>query len=637
MAAQTIGKYIVTQKLGHGGMAEVYRARHPTLDRDVAIKVILPHLATEPGFAERFRREANVVAALRHPHIVQLYDYDVVNGQPYIVMEFLDGGTLKDRLAHYRARGTPMPFNQVARHLNAIAAALDYAHARGAVHRDIKPANILFTARGEPVLGDFGVAKILGESLQLSTGGAVIGTPAYMSPEQAAGRPTHIRSDLYSLGVVLYEMVTGRVPFEGDSPTAVMLQHLSTPPPPPRQFNPNISEAMQAVILKALAKEPGARFQTGDELARAFDAALRASVPAIDVATQAPTLPDKTATPNVVSTGAPTVAPPAPPKIQPVTPAPKLPTARPRGALYPILVLLFVAVLGLVVTGAFVGLLFLSGFLRVNFSPVPPPVVATSTPTRASAITPTAVPVVFATPTVTSTRSSNPFGAIVFAPGIMGADPNVKPVDPGTRFPEGISRLCTLFTYEGPITGNQWRFERYRDGKLQTDLGLDAGSDHTGSGTEWYCIWSSSGLSPGEWEFRLYFMDRLAQKGTYTIERTVPGTAAFGTIRFAEGIADSKPSNPHRPIDNFKSGTTQVYAFFDATNLSKQTNWKWQWYRDGNLLENLGGAEAWKGGQTEKDWWLRIFNDNGLTSGTYELKLYLDGKLAQLATFVIEP
>ncbi|MEW5719479.1 MAG: protein kinase, partial [Chloroflexota bacterium] len=534
-----------------------------------------------------------------------------------------------DRLAHYRARGTPMPFAQVARHLNAIAAALDYAHARGAVHRDIKPANILFTARGEPVLGDFGVAKILGESLQLSTGGAVIGTPAYMSPEQAAGRPTHIRSDLYSLGVVLYEMVTGRVPFEGDSPTAVMLQHLSTPPPPPRQFNPNISEAMQAVILKALAKEPSARFQTGDELARAFDAAVRALTPATDVATQAPTLPAQAATPNIVSTGAPTVAPP---KIQSAAPAPKSPATRPRGAIHPILVLMFVAVFGLGSAGAFIGLLFLSGFLRVNFSPA-----ATATPTRAAAITPTAAPVVFVTPTVTSTRSSNPFGAIVFAPGIMGTDPNVKPVDPGTRFPEGISRICTLFTYEGPIKGNQWRFERYRDGQIQTDLGLDAGSDHAGSGTEWYCVWSSSGLSPGEWEFRLYYMDKLAQKGTYTIERTVPGAAAFGTIRFAEGIADGKPSNPHRPIDNFKSGTTQVYAFFDATNLSKQTNWKWQWYRDGNLLENLGGAEAWRGDSTEKDWWLRIYNDKGLTSGTYELKLYIDNKVAQLGTFVIEP
>ena len=218
----------------------------------------------------------------------------------------------------------------------------------------------------------------------------------------------------------------------------------------------------------------------------------------------------------------------------------------------------------------------------------------------------------------------------------MGVDPNVKPVDPATRFPEGITRICTLFTYEGTIKGNQWRFERYLDGKLQPDLSLDAGTDHTGSGMEWFCIWSSNGLRPGDWEFRLYFMDKLVQKGTYTIERTQPSAASFAAIRFAEGIQDGKPVNPHQPVDTFKAGTTQVYAFFDAANMTKQTTWKSVWYRDDKQLDGVGGTKTWTGNPSEKDTWLRLFDDKGLTSGTYELKLYIEDRLVQLGTFVIQ-
>ena len=242
MAAQTFGKYIVTRRLGRGGMAEVYLARDPVLERNVAIKVIYPHLSADPGFGERFCREAKVVASLRHAHIVSLYDFDVLNDQPFMVLEYLSGGTLKDRLAALHKQGKMMSLAEIARILDPLANALDYAHARGAVHRDVKPANILFTANGEPVLTDFGISKLLGESAQISASGSVIGSPAYMSPEQAASKPVDARSDQYSLGIVLYEMATGRVPFQGDSPTAVLLQHLNDPPPPPRQFNASISE-----------------------------------------------------------------------------------------------------------------------------------------------------------------------------------------------------------------------------------------------------------------------------------------------------------------------------------------------------------------------------------------------------------
>ncbi|MBI5302168.1 MAG: tetratricopeptide repeat protein [Chloroflexi bacterium] len=281
MSTQTFGKYLVTKTLGRGGMAEVYLARDPLLERNVAIKVIHPHLATESDFGERFRREAKLVASLRHAHIVQLYDFDIQNDTPYMVMEFLDSGSLKIRLGTLRAQNTlrVMPLAECARILDAIASALDFAHARGAIHRDVKPANILFTANDDPVLADFGIAKIVGEAAQLSASGAVVGSPAYMSPEQAASKPVDARSDIYALGIVAYEMVTGRVPFQGESPTAVLMQHLNTAPPPPRQFNASVPDAVQAVILQSLAKNPAERFPRAGEFARAFTAALRGQAP----------------------------------------------------------------------------------------------------------------------------------------------------------------------------------------------------------------------------------------------------------------------------------------------------------------------------------------------------------------------
>lgn len=274
---QSFGRYLVTRRLGRGGMAEVYSANDPLLNRPVAIKVIYAHLASQEGFDQRFRREAQLVASLRHPHIVQLYDFGIENEQPFMVMEYLNGGTLQDRLAQWRSRGAIMPLAETSRLLTKLASALDYAHERDAIHRDIKSSNIMFTAEGEPVLTDFGIAKILSDAAQLSATGSVMGSPAYMAPEQAAGQPVDARSDLYALGIVLYEMVCGRVPFQGDSPTAVMMQHLTQPPPPPSQFNPQLPAAAEAVIQKALAKDPAARFSRVSEMAAAFQAAVASS------------------------------------------------------------------------------------------------------------------------------------------------------------------------------------------------------------------------------------------------------------------------------------------------------------------------------------------------------------------------
>jgi serine/threonine protein kinase len=270
MAIDSIGKYVNLKSIGHGGMAEVYQGLDLILDRRVAIKVILPHLASEPSFEERFQREARLVASLRHPNIVQIYEFDVQDNQPYMVMEYLPGGSLQDMLRQYHTLGKRMPLPEIITLLEHLAKALDFAHAKGAVHRDIKPANILFSLHEDPVIVDFGIAKILDESIQLTGTGGVVGSPHYMSPEQASSIPITKTSDIYSFGVVLYEMAVGRVPFRGDSITGVLMQHLTDPPPPPRQLNPNLSPAVESVILKALAKKPADRYASAGALIAAL-------------------------------------------------------------------------------------------------------------------------------------------------------------------------------------------------------------------------------------------------------------------------------------------------------------------------------------------------------------------------------
>lgn len=280
MADRMLGEYAVRQLLGRGGMGEVWEGYDPDLDRRVAIKVILPHLSNDPTFSERLRREAKLVAALRQPNIVQLYDFDIVDGQAIMVMEYLAGGSLRDRLARLQNAGQLMALTTAADLLEAVAAGLDYAHARGAVHRDLKPGNILFSEEDKPIIGDFGVAKVVNASSNLTTPtlagpGSILGTPAYMSPEQAGAGEIDHRSDLYALGVVLYEIVTGRLPFTGESPREILIQHLQHAPPAPRAFNPNIPEAVEEVLLRALAKEPAARYVSAAEMVQALRSAGR--------------------------------------------------------------------------------------------------------------------------------------------------------------------------------------------------------------------------------------------------------------------------------------------------------------------------------------------------------------------------
>ncbi len=264
LLGKTLGKYQVLEHVGHGGMAEVYKGQHVQLDRMVAVKVLHPFLADEEGFVVRFQREARIVATLRHPNIVQVFDFDYNDELNiyYMVMEFIDGPTLKTVLTD-----GSMPQEDVMRFGAAIADAMAYAHKRGMVHRDIKPANIMFTGDHQPVLTDFGIAKMVTLS-GLTASGAMVGTPAYMAPEVGMGKPGTASTDIYSLGVVLYHMVTGKLPFDSESPMGMVMQHINDAPPPPTKINPALSKDLEAVILRALEKQPEARYPSADEMTR---------------------------------------------------------------------------------------------------------------------------------------------------------------------------------------------------------------------------------------------------------------------------------------------------------------------------------------------------------------------------------
>ena len=276
LKGRTLGVYQIMEEVGRGGMASVYRAYQSSLNRYVAIKVLPPQLAYDEEFVQRFLREAQAAASLSHPNIVVVHDVGEQGGLYYIVMEFLEGQTLKDLIQ----REGPLSPVRAARILEQVAAALDYAHQRGFVHRDIKPANIFVGPDDRVKLTDFGIAKAVSEAEQLTRTGMLVGTPEYMSPEQAAGTPIDHRTDLYALGVVLYQMLTGQAPFQGTTPHSILHAIIYEPPRPPRQVNPGLSPAIESVLLKSLAKNPKQRFQRGAEMVVALDRALRGvSVP----------------------------------------------------------------------------------------------------------------------------------------------------------------------------------------------------------------------------------------------------------------------------------------------------------------------------------------------------------------------
>jgi hypothetical protein len=255
-------------------MARVYRAYHPQLDRYVAIKVLRSDLVEEEEFLGRFKREARAVAALRHPNIVQVFDFDVQDGFYYMVMELLEGDSLRTRLNDYRARDERMPLGDVARTLLDVLEGLAYAHSEGMIHRDVKPGNILLSKRGRAVLTDFGIAQIVGGT-RYTVSGALMGTLSYMSPEQGLEGQCDVRSDIYSLGIVFYEMLTGDPPFDAETPLAILMKHVNDPLPPPRKVESSIPKPFERVVLKSLAKRPRERYQSAGEMAEALQKASK--------------------------------------------------------------------------------------------------------------------------------------------------------------------------------------------------------------------------------------------------------------------------------------------------------------------------------------------------------------------------
>jgi tRNA A-37 threonylcarbamoyl transferase component Bud32 len=267
-----IGKYRILERIGQGGMSAIYAARKGRSKKVLAIKVLPPAMSMDEGFKKRFEREIEILRALQHPNIIPIQDTGEADGYCFIVMPFFEAGTVKSRMEQ-----GPIGLRESARIIEQISAALAFAHQQGIVHRDVKPSNMLIDDEGRVVLSDFGFAHLRDISLSL-TGSAIIGTPAYMSPEQCRGDAVDGRSDQYSLGVVLYEMLTGRLPFDAESPMSIVVKHLNDPVPLPAGISSKVPEEVQDVLLKALAKQPEKRYPTIEEFNAAYQKAIAASL-----------------------------------------------------------------------------------------------------------------------------------------------------------------------------------------------------------------------------------------------------------------------------------------------------------------------------------------------------------------------
>jgi serine/threonine-protein kinase len=272
LIGQQLGDYVIEKLLGQGGMARVYRAVDPNLNRVAAVKVIDPGVADDPEYTRRFKREAQAVAKLSHPNIVSIYQFGADQGIYYMAMAFIEGVDVDWLINDYLQQNRLIAYDSVLKIVGQITSALDYAHSQGVIHRDIKPGNIMVTSQGRAYLTDFGLVR----DMAIPTLGEIFGSPDYISPEQAINSAKAVpQSDLYSLGVVIYQMMTGRLPFIGKDPNEVAIMHIEQPLPPPRQFNPTLTPAIEVVIMTALSKQIADRYQTGAEMFSALRQAVK--------------------------------------------------------------------------------------------------------------------------------------------------------------------------------------------------------------------------------------------------------------------------------------------------------------------------------------------------------------------------
>jgi ligand-binding sensor domain-containing protein len=316
-----LGSYTIVEQIGQGGMATVFKAYQPSMDRYVAIKILPSHFTEDATFVARFTQEARTLARLEHPHILPVHDYGEQEGSTYLVMRYVGAGTLKDVIIQHG----PLELPEVNRFMGQIGRALGYAHTQGIIHRDIKPSNVLIDESGNAFLTDFGIAKLVAGTAQFTATGTVVGTPAYMSPEQCMGKELDHRSDIYALGIVLYEMVTGGVPFEAETPLAVLMQHVNAPLPPPRRIKLDLPESVERVILKTLAKSPDDRFQTAEEMVETLDRAV-AGLPT-EIALPFQPVGGPTAVVDQVTDEQ--LTPPPPPELRVEAPVAEAPVAAP--------------------------------------------------------------------------------------------------------------------------------------------------------------------------------------------------------------------------------------------------------------------------------------------------------------------
>jgi len=414
-----LGKYEIIERLGRGGMAEVYRAYHPSLDRYVAIKILHKFLAEDTEFKTRFEREAQNIARLKHPNIVHVYDfdYDPLDESYYMVMELVNGETLKDRLYELEQKGERMALTEVLRITREAANALSYAHRAGMIHRDVKPANLMIdkVEADRVVLTDFGIAKIVTGSQFTMTGG-LIGTPAYMAPEQGVGETGDERSDLYSLGIIFYQMLTGELPYDADTPLALVLKHVNEAIPSAHMINPALPLQVDDIIDRLMAKNPEVRYQNANELIEdieAFEADLKSGqVKPISSAPPVVSLPPLEKRPS-----RPNESPDRPTMRLSAQDAPSQPipsfvgrnNSRSKGPNWPLLLLILLFGIGVIGGGYLVGAqrgVFPSlSFLDSVSSETPTPI-STATATATQTLTSTAT--ASSTPTETQTATPSP-------------------------------------------------------------------------------------------------------------------------------------------------------------------------------------------------------------------------------------
>ncbi|MDM8531223.1 protein kinase [Anaerolineales bacterium HSG25] len=491
----TLGSYEVLEAVGEGGMARIYRGVHAELERNVAIKVVNWGLQEDPEFTERFRREAQAIATLRHPNIVQIFDFGKHDNGYFMVMEFIGGGDLAQLLKKYRDRQELLPKEDILRYSKGIASALDYAHAQEVIHRDIKPSNIMLTSQGQPILTDFGLVMLPTQRSQ-ATLGNTFGTPHYVAPEQAISSAAALpASDLYSLGIILFEMITGELPFDDESPLSVALKHVSDPPPTPTSINPDIPRDVEKVILKALAKNQEDRFPTATELISSLESAWAGTLGQLESAEfpvrAAPaTIPIPVIVPppppaSQISDHALPVMPPPPTDTQPTEKVSNRPKIEKIKQVTPIWVIMVASTIGalLMFIGIYVNsyintpasataVVIVSTPTNSSDSFVPP--TATETPTPIPTVTPTAlpptetptdIPTETPTNTPTSTDTSTPLPTDTPLPTVTPTQtptptptltptptPTLTPSPTNTPVPTPVPVIITDPLDEGPVT-----------------------------------------------------------------------------------------------------------------------------------------------------------------------------------------